>query len=101
MALFGGSKEKETKEEKKARKQQEMLEKYGMQDLSNAEDIESVRKIVAELAGTGMMETGITLGSGNEKDILRVQLYYQRALLEQNFIMIRQLDRIAKSLENK
>lgn len=100
MALFG-SKDKETKEEKEARKEREVLEKYGLQTLKNPEDIESVKKIVSELAGTGLMELGITLGGGNEKDILKNQLYYQRALLEQNFIMIRQLDRIAALLENK
>lgn len=100
MALFG-SKDKETKEEKEARKEREVLEKYGLQTLKNPEDIESVKKIVSELSGTGLMELGITLGGGNEKDILKNQLYYQRALLEQNFIMIRQLDRIAALLENK
>lgn len=100
MALFG-SKDKETKEEKEARKEREVLEKYGLQALKNPEDIESVKKIVSELSGTGLMELGITLGGGNEKDILKNQLYYQRALLEQNFIMIRQLDRIAALLENK
>jgi hypothetical protein len=98
MALFGG-KEKETKEEKEARKERELLEKYGLQNLTNAEDIASVRKIVSELSGTGLMELGIALGGGNEKDVLKNQLYYQRAIVEQNFILIRQLDRIASLLE--
>lgn len=98
MALFGG-KEKETKEEKEARKERELLEKYGLQNLTNVEDIASVRKIVSELSGTGLMELGIALGGGNEKDVLKNQLYYQRAIVEQNFILIRQLDRIASLLE--
>lgn len=100
MALFGNG-TKETKEEKQARKEREALEKYGMQDLTDPDDIESVKKIVSELVGTGLMEAGITLGGGTEKDILKTQLYYQRALLEQNFIMIRQLDRISKKLDNQ
>ncbi len=98
MALFGG-KDKESKEDKQARKEQEMLAKYGLQDLTDPQDIESVRKIVSEMIGTGLQEAGITLGGGNEKDILRVQLYYQRAILEQNFILIRQLDKISKLLD--
>lgn len=100
MALFG-NKDKETAEEKEARKQRAMLEKYGLHTLSDPEDVESVKKIISELLGTGLMEAGIKLGGGNEKDILKTQLYYQRTLVEQNFIMIRQLDRIASLLENK
>ena len=97
MALFGG---KETKEEKQARKEQEMLAKYRLNSLTDPEDIVSVQKIVNELLGTGLMETGVVFGGGNEKDILKIQLYYQRAILEQNFIMIRQLDKISKVLNN-
>lgn len=47
------------------------------------------------------MELGITLGAGSDRDIQKNQLYYQRALIEQNFIIIRQLDRIAKLLDDK
>ena len=96
MALFGNR--KETKEEKQQRKEHEMLAKYGMTSLSDPEDIASVRNIVYELMGTGAGEFGIALGAGNERDILKHQMYYQRAILEQNFIIIRQLDRIAKAL---
>lgn len=100
MALFG-NKDKETKEDKAERKQRAMLEKYGLQALSNPEDIASVKTIVSELAGTGLMEAGLALGAGNDRDIQKTQLAYQRTLVEQNFIMIRQLDRIASLLENK
>lgn len=98
MALFGGN--KETKEEKTARKQQEMLDKYRLGDISDPDDIQSVQKIVTELMGTGLMELGARLApsvSPHEQ----VQTYYQRAILEQNFIIIRQLDRIAKLLNKE
>lgn len=49
MGLFNGG---ETKEEKQARKQQEMLAKYGLQNLTDPTDISSVKKIVEELVGT-------------------------------------------------
>jgi hypothetical protein len=97
MGLFGGG----TREEKEARKQEAMLSKYHLTELSNPDDIESVKTIIEELAGTGMMELGLTLGGGSEKDLLKTQMYYQRALLEQNFIMIRQLNRIEKALQNE
>ena len=96
MRLF--DKEKETKEEKQARKEQEMLAKYGLNTLTDQTDIDSVKKIVGELVGTGMMETGMKLSmSAKTEDQLQVQ--YQRVLMEQNFIIIRQLDRLAKLLD--
>ena len=90
--MFG--KQKETKEEKQARKEQELLEKYGLQELSDPQDVASVRKIAQELTGTGLMETGMALSMGSGAD--QVKVSYLRALVEQNFIIIRQLDRISK-----
>ena len=98
MALFGGN--KETKEEKTARKQQEMLDKYRLGDISDPNDIQSVQKIVMELTGTGILEFGATLAP-NVNTNSQIQTYYQRAILEQNFIIIRQLDRISKLLSKE
>lgn len=88
MALFGKEKEDTTGKEEK------LLAKYGLENLVDMRDAESVRKIASELLGTGLMELGAKLGGGSEKDMLRIQMYYQRAILEQNFILIRQLDKI-------
>ncbi|MBQ0113842.1 MAG: hypothetical protein KBT03_11990 [Bacteroidales bacterium] len=96
MALFN---KKETKEEKQARKEREMLEQYRLDELTDEKDIESVKKIVSELSGSALMETGFKMGGGTERDIQKVLLYYERGIIEQNFIMIRQLDKIAKLLE--
>lgn len=93
MALFTDSNEKE---EKKLKKQQELLEKYKMTELSNAADIASVRRIAADLVGSGLMDFGSLL-SGNDTAMIRVMVQYQKAIMEQNFIMIRQLDRISKA----
>lgn len=95
MALFGS---KEDKEAKQAEKEQALLDKYGLGTLSDPEDIKSVRAIVTQLAGTGLMEFGAML-AGNEKAMLNTQMHFQRAMVEQNFVIIRQLDRIAKLLE--
>ena len=93
MALFNKG------NDNKADKEQEMLAKYGLDSLNDPADIQSVKKIVSELVGTGTMETGMKLGSLGSKaeDVLPV--YYQRAILEQNWIIIRQLDRLNKALE--
>lgn len=110
MGLFNNS--GETKEEKKARKQAESeakqaekdlaaLRKFGMENLKDPNDIESVKSILNELSGTGLTEFGISLGAGSDRDIQKNIMNYQRAVLEQNFIIIRQLDRIAKLLSDK
>lgn len=95
MALFG---KKETKEEKQERIEKEMLEKYRLDELEDERDIQSVKKIVTELAGTALIEAGISLG-GSEKDIAKLQMRYERAMVEQNFVIIRQLDRLTKLLD--
>ena len=97
MALFKSAEEKAAKA---AEKEQKLLDKYHLSALSDPDDINSVRQIAAELAGSGFMEVGAYL-TGNEKDFLKTQMCYQRAIVEQNFIMIRQLDRIVKALESK
>ena len=96
MGLFNNS--GETKEEKKARKQAEAeakqaekdlaaLRKFGMENLKNPNDIESVKSILNELSGTGLTELGISLGAGSDRDIQKNIMNYQRAVLEQNFII--------------
>lgn len=92
MALFS---KKETPEEK----EQKLLEKYGVANLHDPEDIESVKKIAQELAGSGLMETGLKLSMAKAE--VQLPISYQRTIMEQNFIMIRQLDKIAKLLEEK
>lgn len=95
MALFKSAEEKAAKA---AEKEQKLLEKYNLTALSDPEDIESVRKIVTELVGTGISEVGLALSGGNEKEYMRLQMNFQRAIVEQNFIIIRQLDKISKAL---
>lgn len=91
MALFGT---KETKEDKIARKTQAMMEKYGLEYLDQ-KDLESVRNIGYALMGNNMVELGTAL-SGSGVDVAKMS--YLRALIEQNWIIIRQLDRLNKKI---
>lgn len=89
MALFGG----ESKEEKQAKKAEALLEKYGLQNLSDPQDLVSVKKITNELAGSGFGEAGLKLSMGTKtEDLLKVS--YLGAIVEQNWIIIRQLDKL-------
>ena len=84
---------KESKEEKQERKIQELLTKYGMQDLTDPEDIRGVKQIAQNLTGNKITAAGLALsGKPYENAILT----YQQAIVEQNFIIIRQLAILAE-----
>jgi hypothetical protein len=89
MALFRSQEEKT----------QEFIDRYGLTGLTNEADQASVYKIATELVGTGLMETGMTLSAFGKSSEALLPVYYQRAILEQNWIIIRQLDRISAALE--
>lgn len=90
--IFGKS------EVQKADAERELLEKYGLENIGDEKDAASIRKIINELMGTGLMETGMKLGFKSPPE-QKLQVLYQRVLMEQNFIIIRQLDKIAKLLD--
>ena len=94
MALFKSADEKAAMEDAK---EIALLKKYGVAGLSDPKDKESVRKIAKELAGSGLMEAGMKLSLAKPAEQLPISL--QRAIMEQNFIIIRQLDKISKLLE--
>lgn len=93
--MFGAN--KESKEEKATRETAELMSRYGLETLSE-KDKESIRKIIGDLSGLGLMKAGILLG-GKAEDTAK--LGYLSALVEQNWIMIRQLDQINKKLDQK
>ncbi len=92
MGLFNNS--GESKEEKKERKIQETLAKYELNNLST-EYANAVKNISLALAGNNLIELGSTMGM-TPADNLTTS--YLKAIVEQNFIMIRQLDEISKKL---
>ena len=55
-------------------------------------DQAAVRNIATELAGNGLMALGITF-NGKAEDVAKINLL--RTLVEQNWIIIRQLDGLA------
>ncbi len=93
MGIFSG---KETKEEKQVRKAQEVLAKYGLNNLS-FEYADAVKNISLELAGTDAIEVGSLFSGMKNEDILKTS--YLNAIMQQNWILIRQLDEISKKLD--
>ena len=95
MGLFN-SQPKQTAEEKKQAEMQKFIEKYNIDSL-NPKDLEIVKKIAGDLAGNGLMKTGMALSFANADDQLKVT--YLSALVEQNWLIINQLSRLNDSIE--
>ena len=68
-----------------------MLRQYRLTELTDPDDIASVKDITAGLAGCSMITAGTAL-SGTPADTAKLTLL--RAIVEQNFVIIRQLDRL-------
>lgn len=92
MGLFNTNNEK--KEEKQKRKMQETLNKYELNNL-DPKYANAVNNISLALAGNNLIELGSTLGMTSAENLTTS---YLKAIVEQNFIMIRQLDEISKKL---
>ena len=86
MGLLGN------KEERKAQKAQALLQKYGLENLSDPRDIQAVKNISYELMGNSLIELGTAL-TGSSADAAKMS--YLNAIMQQNFIIIRLLDKIA------
>ena len=86
MALFG-----ESKEDKKERRVNELMARYGLQELSDERDRKAVESIAYSLAGNNLIEIG-TLLSGSAQDVAKMS--YLNAIVQQNWIIIRELDKI-------
>lgn len=89
MALFN----KEDKAEKQAAKTQALLDKYGLGSLNDVHTVASVKSIASNLVGTGAISISAGL-TGKAEEMAKIDLL--RALIEQNFIIIRQLDKLCK-----
>lgn len=95
MGLFN-SQPKQTAEEKKQAEMQKFIQKYNIESL-NPQDLEIVKNIASDLAGNGLMKTGMALSMAKAEDQLKVT--YLSALVEQNWLIINQLSRLNDSIE--
>lgn len=93
MGMF---KNKEDKEDKKLKEQQEFLEKYGLQDISE-EDLKILKRITQDLTGNKFFKAGMALSFAKAEE--QAMVTYLSALVEQNWLIIRKLDEISKKLK--
>ena len=97
MALF---KTQEEKQQAQNNRIYQAMVRYGVDDLSDPKDMQAIQNIVNSLAGSSLMEVG-SLMAGNEAIMNRVNAQYSKAIFEQNFIIIRQLERLNRNLETQ
>ena len=95
MALFGN---KESFEEKQAKEMEKFMNKYQLEDLEQ-KDLIVLKKIAADLAGNGFFKVGMALSFARAEEQAKVT--YLSALVEQNWMIIRQLSKLNKLLDSK
>ena len=89
MALF----DKESKQDKQNARAEGLLQRFGLENISDPETIKALQDITRTMAANKFVEVGTALG-GTAPDMAK--LTYLRALVETNFIIIRQLDKLTK-----
>ena len=92
--MFG--KEKESKEDKQGKEMQKFTDKYQLEDLDE-KDLIVLKRIAGGLVGTGLMRTGVMLSFGKAAE--KVQIGYLGTMVDQNWMMIRQLGRLNRNIE--
>ena len=93
MALF---RERKSKEEKKQEELQKFMDKYQLEDLDE-KDLVVLQRIAQDLTGNKWFKAGMTLSFADAEEQAKVT--YLSALVEQNWMIIRQLSRLNKNLE--
>lgn len=92
MALFNGT----SKQEKQEQQEQAMMNRLGLDRIS-PRDYQSCKKIFNDLSGLGLMKAGMALSFAKGEEQCKVG--YLSALVEQNWIIIRQLDELNQRLD--
>lgn len=89
MALFS----KDSKDDKQAAKLQALMEKYGLENIHDPQTANALREIATTMTTSNLMAFSAGL-TGKSEDMAKIDCL--RAIIEQNFIIIRQLDKLTK-----
>lgn len=92
MALFNNN----SNQEKDSQKVEQMMNRYGLNHLS-PKDYESCKKIFYDLFGLGLSRANMALSFTKSEE--RCKVGYLSAMVEQNWIIIRQLDELNQRLD--
>lgn len=93
MGLFGG---KGSKEEQQEQQLQKFMDRYQLEDLDE-KDLVVLKRIASDLAGMGLIKAGLALSF--KDPAVQAQVRYLSTIIEQNWMLIRQVSRLNKNLE--
>lgn len=93
MALFNS---KENKDDKKQQEINKFMEKYQLEEIDD-KDLVIIKKIATDLIGNNLLKAGMALSFAKAEEQAKVS--YLSALVNQNWIMIRQLNNISNKLD--
>lgn len=79
------------KEDKKAMKEQELLEMFGLENLSDPVDAAAVKRVANNMLANNFQLVGSAM-RGKTEEVAMISLL--QSLIEQNWIIIRQLDKL-------
>lgn len=94
MGLFINEEKKQQQQEEKNKK---ILAKYELENISK-EYTNAIKNINSELAGSGLGELGNLLAP-NAANASRIQIQFLNTIVQQNWIIIRQLDDLNKKIK--
>lgn len=89
--MFGNN-----KEDKKAQDYQRFVDDHGLGDINDPQSLKIVERLAQQLARQGYIDIGMKLGNATDS----VFYLMQKTIMEQNFLIIRQLDTLTKLLED-
>lgn len=93
MNPFGNKKSKEDKQQEKL---QQFMDRYQLEGLDE-KDLVVLQRIASDLAGNSWFKAGMALSFSKAEEQAKVT--YLSALVEQNWMIIRQLSRLNKNIE--
>ena len=93
MALFNS---KENKDDKKQQEINNFMTKYQLDEIDD-KDLVIIKKIATDLIGNNLLKAGMALSFAKAEEQAKVT--YLSALVNQNWIMIRQLNNISNKLD--
>lgn len=92
--MFGRKKRRASKEEQQLEK---YMEKYQLEDLDE-KDLVVLQRIANDLVGNNLFKAGMALSFAKAEEQAKVT--YLSTLVEQNWMIIRQLSRLNKTVED-
>lgn len=96
MGFFGDKRTYEQRQREQQERLEEFMERYQLEDLDE-KDMVVLERIANDPTRNSLIKTGMNLSAAKTYD--QLQVTYLSALIEQNWMIIRQLSRLNNNIE--